>query len=198
MSTKVKNKLEKRKFISKEDAHEILSEYYQELFRAYYSGIDKYNMEIQQTIPEARTRLDSTLLNAKLTESFILNFPDNWGRGKYGRIIFRWENIQMLIKKLDKNNKPSYIPTLLSGAIQEQLQLSLFEDGSADQDAILIFGYTKDKYGQIVNPRIVYFDGEAKWIIYSDEISMPKPAEAHKQIEEIAVTLKKEEKRKAE
>lgn len=198
MNANLNNKIEKRKRISKEEALSLLKEYHQGLFDAYWDGIDKYNIEINQTIPEARVRLDSVLLNAKLTESFILHFPDNWNTGKYGRIIFRWEGVSMLIKKLDKNGKPSYIPTILSDSIVNQLQIPLFDDEAAKEDAILIFGYTKDKDGQIVDPRIVYYNNGPKWIISRDDITS-KPISQDIPAEDINVRLKeKEEKKKAE
>jgi hypothetical protein len=199
MTAKIENKIEKRKRISKEEALSLLDEYHQDLFQAYWDGIDKYNIEINQTIPEARVRLNSVLLNAKLTESFILHFPDRWSAGKYGRIIFRWEGLSMLIKKLNKNGKPSYIPTLLSESIVSQLQQPLFEDDSFKEDAILIFGYTKDKDGQIVNPRIVYYDNAPIWIIDKNDI-ISKPASHGTLADSVDVKLKeqKDEKKKAE
>ncbi|WP_308764945.1 hypothetical protein [uncultured Bacteroides sp.] len=192
MTAKVENKIEKRKRISKEDAHSVLNEYYVDLFNAYYEAIDRYNTEIRQTIPEARTRLNSVLLNAKLTESFILKFPENWNKGKYGRIVFRWEGIQMLIKKLNENSKPSYIPTLLSDAIINQLQTSLFDDNDAKEEPVLIFGYTKNRDGQLIHPRIVYYAGEVEWVIDQDYIVTHPTYGDNTPIEEIEVRLKGE------
>lgn len=199
MTAKTENKIEKRKRIDKEEALSLLKEYQQELFQAYWDGIERYNIEINQTIPEARVRLNSVLLNAKLTESFILHFPDRWTAGKYGRIIFRWDGLSMLIKKLNKNGKPSYIPTLLSDSIVNQLQQPLFEDDAFKEDAILIFGYTKDKDGQIVNPRIVYYDNAPLWMIDKNDL-ISKPASKGVLTEDVDVKLKeqKDQKRKAE
>ena len=196
METKLENKIEKRKRISKDDALLVLKSYHHGLMEAYYEAIGRYNIEIQQTIPEARTRLNSALLNAKLTESFIIHFPDNWKKGKYGRIIFRWENIQMLIKKLNRNNRPSYIPTLLSDSIINQLQSSLFSDDDAKEEPILIFGYTKNRDGQLINPRIVYFNGDVRWVIDSNDIITQSTL--HDEPKEIDVKLKEERKKKAE
>lgn len=199
MTAKTENKIEKRKRIDKEEALSLLKEYQQELFQAYWDGIEKYNLEINQTIPEARVRLNSVLLNAKLTESFILHFPDRWTAGKYGRIIFRWDGLSMLIKKLDKNGKPSYIPTLLSDSIVSQLQQPLFEDDAFKEDAILLFGYTKDRDGQIVNPRIVYYDNAPIWFIDKNDI-VSKPVSKGIHAEDVDVKLKeqKDQKRKTE
>lgn len=162
--TKLNKNPQKRKHISKENALEILKDHYQELFVAYNEGLSKYNEEIQYTIPEARRRLEPALLHAKMTESFILHFPENYINGKYNRIIFRWDGIQMLIKKLDNQSKPLYLPTMLSDAIVNQEQMSLFKDGDVDEDAILFFGYTKTKEGELVHPRIVYYNQGVEWI----------------------------------
>ena len=171
MDTKLEIKSENRREISKEKALEVLSESITMMFMAYFEAVEKFNIEIQQTIPEARSRLNAVLLNAKLTESFILKFPENWIKGKYGRIIFRWDEVQMLIKKLDKNGKPSYLPTLLSDKILNQTQSELFrDDADAKAEPILIFGYSKDKFGQIQSPRIVYYKDEVKWSINKEDL----------------------------
>lgn len=192
MATKLKTKIEKRKSINKESVLNLLNEYIRDIFKAYYKAVDKFNVEINQTIPEARTRLWASLLNAKLTESFIQQFPENWTKGKYGRVIFRWEEVQLLIKKLNKDNKPSYIPTLLSDSIINQEQLSLFDgDEASKEEPVLIFGYTKNSLGQITNPRIVYFNGEVEWIIDQDEYALHTTSKASS--EEISVVLKNKE-----
>lgn len=169
----------------------MLKDCYEDIFKAYYNGLANYNEEVNMTIPEARTRLVGPLLNAKITESFILAFPENWSKGKYGRIIFRWNGVLMLIKKLNKNDKPSYIPTILSDSIVNQYQLSLFPDDEGKEEPILIFGYTKDNYGQLVNPRIVLYDDGVQWTAYmEDGMNMPK---ADTGTQEIVVRLKKKE-----
>ena len=146
MNAKLKTKHEKRKRIDKKSALALLKDYISDIFDAYQKAVDKFNIEINQTIPEARTRLWAVLLNAKLTESFIRKFPDKWKIGKYGRVVFRWKGVQLLIKKLDNNSKPSYIPTILSDSIINQEQQTLFgEEDSYIEEPILIFGYSKDR-----------------------------------------------------
>lgn len=161
---------EKRRRISKKDALEVLNDNFQELFVAYNDGLEHYNIVIQELRPEVRVRIDSGILNACIAQSFMEHFPDKWTLGKYGRIIFRWEGISMLIKKLNKNSKPSYIPTMLSDAITTQQQVSLFNCDEAKEDAILLFGYTKNSHGELLNPRIVYYDSEVKWIADLDDV----------------------------
>ena len=188
---KVNNNFEKRKRITKNEALELLKDCYKDIFKAYYVGLANYNEEVNMTIPEARTRLVGPLLNAKITESFILAFPENWSKGKYGRIIFRWNGVLMLIKKLDKNDKPSYIPTILSDSIVNQYQQSLFPGDEGKEEPILMFGYTKDSLGQLVNPRIVLYDGGVQWTAYmEDGVDTPK---ANTGTQEIVVRLKKKE-----
>lgn len=188
---KVNNNFEKRKRITKNEALELLKDCYKDIFKAYYVGLANYNEEVNMTIPEARTRLVGPLLNAKITESFILAFPENWSKGKYGRIIFRWNGVLMLIKKLDKNDKPSYIPTILSDSIVNQYQQSLFPGDEGKEEPILMFGYTKDSLGQLVNPRIVLYDGGVQWTAYmEDGVDTPN---ANTGTQEIVVRLKKKE-----
>lgn len=191
MIANINKNFEKRKRISKKEALELLKDCYEDIFKAYYNGLANYNEEVNMTIPEARTRLVGPLLNAKMTESFILAFPENWSKGKYGRIIFRWNGVLMLIKKLNKNDKPSYIPTILSDSIVNQYQLPLFPDDEGKEEPILIFGYTKDSYGQLIDPRIVLYDDGVQWTAYmEDGVKMPKTDTG---TQEIVVRLKKKE-----
>lgn len=170
MDAKVQKIFEKRRRISKEDALDVLQDNFQELFVAYNDGLEYYNNLIAMLRPEVRVRIDSGVLNASIAQSFMEHFPDKWTIGKYGRIIFRWEGISMLIKKLNKNSKPSYIPTILSEAITTQQQAPLFDSDEAKEDAVLLFGYTKNHQGELLDPRIVYYDNEVKWIADLEDV----------------------------
>lgn len=197
--TKVKIISEKRNRIEQEDFNAIFKEHFAEVFRAYTLGLMRYNDEIQQTIPQARARLDSVLLNAKITESFIIHFPESYSVGKYKRVIFRWADapVQLIIKKLTSNSKPSYVPTILSDAIQNQEQMSLFEGCYQIEEPILIFGYSRSKTGEVIEPRIVYFDGEAKWVTYLENAINMQCASSDELLN-VEVKLKKAEVKKAE
>lgn len=190
---------EKRNLIEKEEFNEIFKEHFSEVFRAYTLGLMRYNEEIQQTIPQARVRLDSVLLHAKITESFIMHFPESYSIGKYKRVIFRWADapVQLIIKKLSMDSRPSYIPTMLSGAIQNQDQASLFMDNTQTVEPILIFGYSRLQSGAIVDPRIVYFNGDAKWVLYLESAESFN-ATSSDDLLKVEVKLKKSEIRKAE
>ena len=192
MATKVQKIFEKRRRISKKDALEVLKDNFQELFVAYNNGLEHYNVVIQELRPEVRVRIDSGILNACIAQSFMEHFPDEWTLGKYGRIIFRWEGISMLIKKLNKNSKPSYIPTMLSDAITTQQQVSLFDCEEAKEDAILLFGYTKNSHGELLSPRIVYYDNEVKWIADLDDVVTKPVAQPLEETEKPAVRLRQE------
>lgn len=170
----------KRQTFSKEDAVELLRQYAVQIFSAFDVALEKYNVEIQQTSPLARVRLDSQLLHAKITDSFIDTFPENTIVGKYRRIIFRYvgnnNKCQLIIKKLSKLGRPSYISTRLSNTILSQGQCELFDgDESAKREPLLIFGYTKDRYGNLTNPRIVYFDEEPIWEIVPSDFAATLP-----------------------
>lgn len=181
--------------MSKDDALAVLKDNYQELFAAYFEGLGDYNERISPFSPEVRTRLDAPMLNACIADSFISHFPDRYSVGRYGRILFRWEGITMLIKKLNRNSKPSYIPTLLSEGIAHQLQVPLFNGDEANADAVLMFGYTKNILGQHVNPRIILFDGEVQWVAGLDDITT-KPA-AHVESGDVVVRLKQQKAKEA-
>lgn len=159
----------KRPKLSKEDCLVNVGQTLPLMFHAFKECFDMYNEQIQQFIPEVRTRLDSTLFYALLAQSFIKHFPESYRKGRYKRAIFRFEGCQMILKKLNSKNQPSYVPTILSDSIQIQGVDSLFE-GDEGVEPILIFGYTKDKYGNISNPRIVYYDNVPQWEINTTDL----------------------------
>ena len=67
----------------------------------------------------------------------------------------------------------------------------MFNDDSAKEEPILIFGYTKDALGQITNPRIVYFNGQVEWVIDQEEFALRYAGKVS--TEEINVSLKQKE-----
>lgn len=189
MSTNL-HKLLKRARLSKEDCLLNIGPILPKIMRAYKECINLYNEEIQKFIPEVRTRFDAVLFNTLLAQMFINQFPDKYRKGKYGRLIFRWDGFQMILKKLNSQNKPSYVPTILSDSIMNQLSLPLFE-GDEALEPILIFGYSKDKYGNISNPRIVYYDGSPQWEINENDTTFFNTADKTTKYE-VAIRLKRE------
>lgn len=167
MNTSINDSSEKRREITRDEAFEILKAMAQGLFAAYYAALEKFNAEVLQTAtPSARRKLEPSLLHAKMVDAFAAAMPDNWEVGKYGRFIIRYDGVQIIIKKLSGENKPAYVPTILSGKILSQVQTDLFPgDVSAKAEPVLIFGYTRDRLGQYVDPRIVYYNDGPRWII---------------------------------
>lgn len=186
---------QKRTPVSKEICLKGLKECLIDMFLAYNDAMNNYNREIQQTMPEARTRLGSTLLNAKMVESFIKRFPDGYRKGLYGRVIIRLDGFQFIIKMLKKNGTPTYVPTQLAEAILGQLAIPLFSEEQFDIEPLLIFGYSKNSFGEIIDPRIVYYDGNVKWEINRSDLSeLTSMAPAY--IPEVNVGLKSKQQRK--
>lgn len=77
------------------------------------------------------------------------------------------------------------VPTILTQAISNQLTLPLFSGESRAEDPILFFGYQKDRFGNIVNPQLVYLDEDKlQWVITEQDldtkISVQLPKEAPK------------------
>lgn len=194
MNTKITQTSEKRRFLDKKNAEELLKPYLPDMFKAYEEGLADYNRVIRQFNPLFSKRIDSGILNSMISGSFYEAFPDNFINGKYGRVIFRWEGVQIMIKKLNPNGKPSYVPTLLSESIINQEQANLFNgDELAQCEPLLFFGYTKDKNGEITNPRLVYYDGDVKWTI--DRSTSGLVAETT-QTAEVEVRLKQQKEQK--
>lgn len=70
---------------------------------------------------------------------------------------------------------PMNVKTFLSDAIANQLQYSLFNDSNEVIDPIVFFGYRKDRFGNIISPKLVYIDeNHVKWIIDSNDIKEVK------------------------
>lgn len=173
MTAKITTPKEKRAEISKEKAFGILKGYATGIFRAFDMALDKFNTEIQQTSFAGRDMLEAPLLNAKLKDAFAEAFPDKWLKARYRRFILRFDGVQIIIKKLSKHNKPSYVPTILSEKILSQIQADLFDgDEAAMAEPILIFGYTRNNLGQYVDPRIIYYNGGARWIISTEDFML--------------------------
>ena len=194
MATNVHKTNEKRRFLDKKDAEELLKPYLSDMFKAYEEGLIGYNNVIRNFNPLFTKRIDSGILNSMISGSFYEVFPDNYVNAKYGRVIFRWEGVQIMIKKLNHDGKPSYVPTLLSESIMNQEQATLFKgDEQAQSEPLLFFGYTKDKNGEITNPRLVYYDGEVKWTIDGSTSGLIPDVQ---QTEEVEVRLKQQGEKK--
>nr|WP_299340835.1 hypothetical protein [Allomuricauda sp.] len=157
----------KRKLASLEGCQMDLKKELPMMFKAFKEAVEMYQQEIVKTPPEARARaFEASLLNSKMIQSIQANFPRNWKFGRYKRFILNVEGYTVLFKKLNGKNMPMNIKTLHSSAISNQLQTSLFDNLELSINPILFFGYKKDRFGGIFDPKLVYIDEEkVQWIL---------------------------------
>lgn len=142
------------------------------LFEAFHQAVEMFNREIQQTPPDARPRgFEAGLLNAKLVQCMQRTFKEDWRRGKYGRIMLYKNGYIIFFKKLNSKDMPMNIRTKMTDSIENQEQGALFHDDNDGKAPILFFGYKKSRFGDIIDPKIVYIDeGRVKWIITEKEM----------------------------
>jgi len=82
----------------------------------------------------------------------------------------------ILFKKLDKNDMPMNIRTKMTDSIENQLQGRLFQDDEDPTAPILFFGYKKNQFGELVDPKLVYIDeNKVKWAINKPATEGLKP-----------------------
>ena len=168
---------QKRRQISSEECKFDLKDELPLLFEAFGHGASLFEQEVVQTPPEARIRgFEASLLNAKMVQTIQRYFPDNWKYGKYRRFVINVNGYVVLLKKLDKYDRPMNIKTKHSEAIGHQLQLSLFDDSNFNAESpILFFGYKKNKFGEISEPKLVYIDdNKAMWTLAENDLPSKK------------------------
>lgn len=143
------------------------------LFKAFDEACKNYEKEILSTPPQARARgFEASLLNSKMIQGIQKHFPDNWRFAKYKRFTLRINGYVILFKKLNGKNLPMNIKTQSVNAISNQLALSLFNESNYTIEPILFFGYRKDKFGHIFEPKLIYIDdSKLKWTLEYDSIN---------------------------
>lgn len=141
------------------------------LFKAFHKAVIDFEREISLTPKEARaTGLEASLLNSKVRYHIQQSFPENWKLCKYKRFVLRINGYNILIKKLNNQDLPMNIKTNNSEAINYQLSLPLF-DMLDVVEPIIYFGYRKDRFGGIINPKLVYVDeGNVRWTMTEDQL----------------------------
>lgn len=166
------NNFFKRKLISKKECLHDLESELQTMFLAFSEATQLYEQEIVSTPPVSRAKnFEASLLNSKMMQCIQKYFPVNWKFGKYKRFILRVNGYNVLFKKLNGKDMPMNVKTVLSDAIANQLQYSLFNDSPEVADPIVFFGYRKDKFGNITSPKLVYIDeNHVKWVIDGADI----------------------------
>lgn len=161
----------KRRLVSFKEVQVDLGDVLPSCFNAFHKAAIDFEREIEQTPKEARARgFEASLLNSKVLHRIQEEFPDKWKFGKYGRFILRVNGYNMLIKKLNNKDMPMNIKTKNSEAISNQLSFPLFDDFNM-ADPIIYFGYKKDKFGNVFDPKLVYIDeGNVCWTMTEDQI----------------------------
>ncbi len=160
----------KRRLATSKECQIDLNEQLPIMFKAFTEAVRMYENEIIQTPPQSRARaFEASLLNSKMIQSIQSNFPVNWKFGKYKRFMLNLQGYTVLFKKLNGKNMPMNIKTSHATAISNQMQTSLFDNDRKSINPILIFGYKKDKLGNIFDPKLVYIDeDQVQWTLTED------------------------------
>lgn len=167
------------------------------MFKAFKEAYELYESEIIKTPPEARARgYEASLLNSKMIQCIQKYFPNHWKFGKYKRFTLRTNGYIILFKKLDKYDKPMNIKTKSVEAISNQLSLPLFNDTNFVEEPILFFGYKKNRFGIISDPKLVYVDEErVKWVVTVDDINIDNIIDMTNKPQKAATPLIRERKK---
>ena len=166
---KLKNVAEtakRKRIINAKECEYELRESLEKLFDAFWNAVRNYEKEVIQTPFTARCRgFEASLLNSKIIQSVQSVFKDDWTFGKYKRFMLRVNGYIMLFKKLNSKNMPMNVPTRFSSSIQNQEQGYLFDMYDNGTEPILFFGYNKSRFGEIINPKLVYIDeNKVRWL----------------------------------
>lgn len=174
---KSNEKNKRKRIINPKECEIELKEVIPGLFKAYEDAVKQYNKEIVQTPPEARMRgFEAHLLNVKIVQAIQKYFSGDWKTGKYGRFMLCVKGYIIFFKKLNKNDMPMNIRTKMTDSIGNQLQGRLFQGDEDPVAPILFFGYKKNQFGELVDPKLVYIDeNKVKWTIDKSTIEHVKP-----------------------
>ena len=162
----------KRRQVSQDECLLDLKKYLPRIFKAFNTGVKKFNKVSSMFNPESKVRFDASVLNTSIVESLQVEFSNNWKWGKYKRFILRLNDYIFLVKKLNNNNMPMNIKTKHVNTISNQLSLPMFNTEVYQDDPILFFGYKVDRMGEIVSPQVVYIDeNQVKWIVTDNDVT---------------------------
>ena len=177
MIDKNNEKIKRKRIISAKECEIELGSILTKLFESYENAVKQYNKEIVQTPPEARMRgFEAHLLNVKMVQSIQKFFSGDWKTGKYGRFMLYVKGYIILFKKLNKDDMPMNIRTKMTDSIENQLPGRLFQDDEDPTAPILFFGYKKNQFGELVDPKLVYIDeNRVKWAINKPDTEQLQP-----------------------
>lgn len=145
------------------------------LYKAYEEALTKSSKVLSMLPVHSRSRtLEASIIQSCFAESLIENFPEKAFFGKYRRLILRVNGYLILFKKLNKKGYPMNIKTVNVQSILNQNQvLDLFSESDYNDEPILYFGYQKNRFGEYVNPQLIYIDeGEVKFSIVETDVQV--------------------------
>ena len=121
------------------------------------------------------------------------DFPEKAIYGKYRRLILRLKGYLILFKKLDKNGYPMNIKTNnIQSILNQNLTLDLFTESDYNDEPILYFGYQKNRFGQFVNPQLVYIDeGDINFTITEKDLEILVPVVSKDEINRVKEVVPK-------
>ncbi len=154
------------------------------LFNVYYDALGKANEVLLSFAPIHRSRtLEASIMQSSFAEALFEKFGDKAFFGKYKRLVLRTNGYLILFKKLNTKGRPMNIKTLSVQSILNQNQvLDLFADSDYEDEPILYFGYQKNRFGQFVNPQLVYIDdSEINFTINEKDMEVTIPDSSEKQ-----------------
>jgi hypothetical protein len=145
------------------------------LYKAYEKALTKSSTVLSMLPVHSRSRtLEASIIQSCFAESLIENFPEKAFFGKYRRLILRVNGYLILFKKLNKKGYPMNIKTVNVQSILNQNQvLDLFSESDYNDEPILYFGYQKNRFGEYVNPQLIYIDeAEVKFSIVETDVQV--------------------------
>lgn len=143
------------------------------LFRTFSEALTCTNEELFKYNPIFRCKtLEASIMQTFFAEKLQEHFPGKTFFGKYKRLVLRVNGYLILFKKLNTKGYPMNIKTLnVQSILNQQQTLDLFADSDYNDEPILYFGYQKNRFGEYVNPQLIYIDeNEIKFSINNDNL----------------------------
>jgi len=178
----------KRRLASESECKVELKKELQLLFNVFYTALEKTNTVLSVFQPSHRSRtFEASVMQSSFAESLSNSFGDKAFYGRYKRLILRTNGYLILFKKLNGKGKPMNIKTINVQSILSQNQvLDLFSNSDYNDEPILYFGYQKNRFGQFVNPQLIYIDdGEVNFSIGEKDIENNISISAKVEVNEI-------------
>lgn len=130
------------------------------LFKTYKLALQSTQEQMFNFKIEFRSRsLEASIMQSFFAEYLKDNFATKAFYGKYKRLILRCNGYLILFKKFNSKGMPMNIKTINVQSILNQNQvLDLFASSDYNDEPILYFGYKKNKYGEYIDPQLIYVD----------------------------------------